>query len=126
MARHSQPRELAELKGATRHDPQRYAKQVPKAAFALGQPPEHMDDDAKAVWFELETYALQGVLTCAERPVFEMLSTLLAQFRQGPYDFPANKMGHLISCLARLGMTPADRQKLGTSKTTEENPFDSF
>lgn len=126
MPRHTQPREVAELKGQTRVHPERYAKHVPKAAFALGQPPEYMSGEAKAVWFELETYALQGVLTCAERPLFEVVSNLLADFRRGPDEFPTARIGHLISALGRLGMSPADRQKLGTSKSADENPFDSF
>lgn len=126
MARHRQPLEVAEAKGLTRHDPQRYRNTPPKAAFALGQAPDSMSDEARAVWFELDSYAAAGVLTCADRLLLELCSNLVAEYRQCPADFPAAKIGHLIGCLARLGMTPADRQKLTTAKPETTNPFDGF
>jgi phage terminase small subunit len=126
MARHAQPREVAELKGATRHNPQRYVSETPKNDRPLGAMPDHLTPEAKAVWFEVEEYLLPGVMTAADRLVMEMLCELLAEFRAGPKEFPANRLGHLIGCLARFGMSPADRQKLGTEKPKEGNPFDQF
>jgi phage terminase small subunit len=126
MGRHAQPRELAELKGATRHDPQRYRTDPPKSGLPIGNAPDHLSSDAQSVWFELETYALNGVLTGADRLMLETLSVLVAQFRADPEGFSAAKMGHMIGCLARLGMSPADRQKLGVAKQAEANPFDEF
>lgn len=126
MARHAQPRELAELKGATAHDPQRYREEPPKSDIPLGNAPEHLNEAQKAVWFELATYALPGVMTGADRLVLETLTVLVTQFRSDPEGMPAPKMGHMIGCLARLGMTPADRQKLGVAKAPEENPFERF
>lgn len=126
MARHAQPRELAELKGATKHDPQRYKPEVPKHDRPLGAMPDHLTSEAKTVWFEVEEYLLPGVMTAADRLVMEMLCELLAEFRKCPKEFPSNKLGHLIGCLARFGMSPADRQKLGTEKPKEGNPFDQF
>jgi len=126
MARHRQPEALAKLKGADRKNPQRYDKETPTSDLPLGTAPEHMSDEAQKAWFELESYALKGVLTGADRFVMEVASSLLAEFRSAPTDFKAAKYSHLIGCLARLGLTPADRQKLGTSKPAEGNPFDSF
>jgi len=126
MARHPQPRELAALKGADKHDPQRYRNDSPKAKTPLGNAPDHMAGAAKAAWFELETFALPGVLTGADRFVMEVTASLLAEFRQNPSDFAAGKYTHLIGCLARLGLTPADRQKLGADKKPEDNPFENF
>ena len=126
MARHPQPRELAALKGADKQNPQRYKKAAPKAETPLGNAPDHMGEPAKKAWFELETFALPGVLTGADRFVMEVTASLLAEFRQSPPDFSAGKYTHLIGCLARLGLTPADRQKLGTEKQPEGNPFNEF
>jgi phage terminase small subunit len=116
---------LAELKGATRKHPERYRKELPEAG-PLGEMPGHLSKEAKAVWFELEAYALAGVLTGADRMLLETAAVLVAQFRKNPEEMPANKMGHMIGCLARLGMTPADRQKLGTEKLKEDDPFRNF
>lgn len=126
MARHKQPRELAELKGATKKDPQRYKKEAPTTGKALGKPPAHLPEDVVTVWKELEKCSLPGVLTSADRFVLEVAASLLVEFRANRAEFKAAKYSHLIGCLARLGLTPADRQKLGTEKTREGNPFDEF
>lgn len=126
MARHPQPRELAELKGATRHDPQRYRKELPAVDQPLGNAPERLSEDAKAVWFEIQGLAPVKVLKGADRIALEVLSNLLVEYRKQPTEFAVGKYTHLIGLLARLGMTPADRQKLGTEKPPEGNPFDEF
>ncbi|WP_019303621.1 hypothetical protein [Xanthomonas oryzae] len=126
MARHKQPDELARLKGADKQNPQRYKRQTPKSTVALGQPPNHLPEDVAAAWKEIETCALPGVLTCSDRFVMEIAASLLAEFRANRADFKAAKYSHLIGCLARLGLTPADRQKLGTEKQPEDNPFNEF
>jgi hypothetical protein len=126
MARHAQPREVAELKGATRHDPQRYTMEPVKSEFELGQAPQHLSPAAQAAWFELSTYAPKGVLTGGERLLIEVTANLIAEYREDPRAFAAAKIGHLIGSLARLGMSPADRQKLGTPKAEKKNEFEEF
>jgi phage terminase small subunit len=127
MARHPQPRELAEAKGATRHDPQRYRNQPPKVDQPLGTAPAYLSPAAKACWFEIESLAPLKVLTGADRVSLELLANLLAQFRDDPVAFPANKMTHMVGCLARFGMTPMDRQKLGAEKQPDRaGTYDSF
>ena len=126
MARHAQPIELAKLKGADKRNPQRYKKQPAVSAMALGNAPEHLSPAAKSAWFELEAYALKGVLTGSDRLIMETTAVLVAQFRKDPEEMPANKLTQMIGCLARLGLTPADRQKLGTDRQPEGNPFDEF
>lgn len=124
---HKQPRELAELKGTTRTHPDRYRGEVPKSAKPLGQPPKHLSEEAKAAWFEIESYALPGVLTGAERMTMELLANFIVAYRANPAEFPANKYPPMISCLARLGMTPADRQKLAVTKPDAKvDPMDEF
>ena len=126
MARHARSEEFAKLSGATKKHPERYKKQIPKSDHDLGLAPAHLSDAAKVVWFELEAYSLKGVLTGADRFILEVTSTLLAEYRESPGDFAVGKYTHLIGCLARLGLTPSDRQKLGTDRKPEGNPFDDF
>lgn len=126
MARHAQPREVAELKGSTRRNPQRYRKEPPAVDMPLGDAPAHMSEAARRCWFEISTYAPRGVLQGADRITLEVTSNLLAEYRMAPTEFAVGKYAHLIGCLARLGMSPADRQKLGTEKQQEGNPFDDF
>src|SRR5687768_14261356 len=112
MARHQQPLEVAEAKGAIRKNPQRYRNVPPKVEQPVGTAPAHLSPQAKACWFEIETLAPMKVLTGADRLAIEMLSNLLAEYREDPNGFPTPRIAQLVSCLARLGMTPADRQKL--------------
>lgn len=127
MARNKQPRELAELKGAHKKDPQRYRNKVPKNAMGLGDPPAHMVEAAKTIWREIEAFALPGVLTGSERFLMEMLANLMLEYRIAPIEFTAAKYSIMISAFARLGMSPADRQKLGVKDDKKpENEFDEF
>ena len=127
MARHKQPRELAELKGAHKHDPQRYKNTPPKNKHGLGDPPAHMEEKAKEIWYELLSHALPGVLTASERFVFEILSNLMAEYRADPKGFATMKYSTMIGCLAKLGLSPTDRQKLGVTKDDKPaNEFEDF
>jgi hypothetical protein len=85
-----------------------------------------MADAARACWFEVSSLAPRGVLKGADRLILEVTSNLLAEYRTAPTEFAVGKYTHMVGCLARLGMSPADRQKLGTEKAAEGNEFDDF
>ena len=121
MARHSQPQELAKLKGSDKKNPQRYQKNPVKSQMPLGEAPDHMGDSEKANWFELESYAIPGVLTFADRVPFEMTVNLMTEMREDPRAFSGAKFGQLVGLLARFGMTPADRQKLSIDKDKDDD-----
>ena len=124
---HTQPREVAVMKGALKTHPDRYRNAVPKNKRPFGHPPKHLPDAAKAIWFEFEEYSLPGVLTAAERPTFELLCLLFAEFREDPRKFPAPKLNTIVGCLGRLGMTPADRQKIVVVEDEDkEKPHQEF
>src|SRR5690606_10751827 len=105
MARHAQPREVAELKGATRKNPQRYRKTPPACEQPLGTAPDHMGEHAKACWFEIETYAPSGVLRGADRLLLEIASELLAEFRADRKSTRLNsshvKISYAVFCLKK-------------------------
>ena len=123
MPRHMQPREVAEMKGATRKHPERYRTILPDAPLELGNAPDHLSEAAKAAWFEIATYAPVAVLRGADRLLVETTAQLVAEMREDWKEFKGNKIGTLVSCLGRLGMTPSDRNKLGMEKPPEDNPF---
>lgn len=123
MARHAQPREAAELKGALKKDPQRYRGKTVKSEQPLGIAPDHLTKAQKAAWFELESHALPGVLTGADRFMLEAAAILLVKFRRDMGNFPAAKLNAYIGILARLGLSPADRQKFTAPDKPSENPY---
>ena len=126
MARHKQPLELAELKGAIKGNPQRYNGEAAKASTPLGNPPERMSEEGKACWFELSTYSLDGVMTGAHRHTLEMMSNLLAEYLDDPREFAIGKYTHLIGLFARFGLTPADQQKFTTDKPKDDDPYSNL
>ena len=67
-----------------------------------------------------------GVLTGADRIILEVAACLLAEFRECPAAFQGQKYTHLRGALASMGMSPSDRQKLGTEKPKENSGFDEF
>jgi hypothetical protein len=111
-----------------------------KSGLPIGNAPDHLSDGAKKCWFELETYASPGVLTGSDRIALELASGLLAKQRgwiELPEDiaveeiwkfksFSNGEMTALVGLLARLGMTPSDRQKFVNTPGSNENPFDDF
>lgn len=123
MARHAQPREVAELKGAHKKDPQRYRGEVLKADKPIGQPYLRMRNEAKEVWKELTESIPPGVLTVADRQMFKVLCNLIAEYDDDPSEFAVGKYTHLIGLSARFGMTSSDRQKFITEKPKDVNPF---
>ena len=123
MARIRQPDEVAKFKGSHKRNPQRYRKEVPKSELPLGNYPDHITDGAKKCWFELEAYVKPGVLTSSDRWIMEITSETMAEFREAPRKFSASNKNCLVSMMARLGLTPADRVKLGVDKEKKENRF---
>lgn len=126
MARIPQPIEVAKFKGAHKVHPERYRKIAPKSDKPLGNYPNHLSPGAKKCWFELEEYAAPGVLTVTDRLAFEILSELIAEYRTSPVDFKTSRINTIISLMARLGFTVADRQKLGVAKAAGGNQFDGY
>lgn len=124
MPRHEQPREIAALKGADKKNPQRYKSTPPKAKTPLGNYPKDRSTDPEACWFEISSFCIPGVLTGADRFMMEIASDLMAEYRKSPVEFPAAKYAHLIGVLARFGLSPTDRNKLGVDKPdASANPF---
>lgn len=121
MPKHRQPRELAELKGLTKKNPQRYRNEVPKNPYELGEPPNGLNKHEKAVWDELRNCCLPATLTSAERFYFEILCSLMVEFRRDKEAFPSMRLSILNNMLGKLGLNPCDRQKIGVTKNKEES-----
>lgn len=124
MTRLPQPPEVVKLKNSARKHPERYRKKVPKSDLPLGHYPEDRATDPAGCWFELSSMCIPGVMTRSDRVMLEIASNLLAEYREEPVKFTSAKLKDLISCLARFGMSPSDRNKLGVDKPDpKDNPF---
>lgn len=126
MGRTPQPLEVAKLKGATRHDPQRYRDAPSGSSMDIGKPPEHMHQGAQKVWYEILGCVPPGVVTASERMLVESLANLIVEYRSDPFSFPAAKHGVMDRKMGELGMGAASRRKIAVEKAPKENSFAAF
>src|SRR5262245_9988273 len=119
MGRFAQPREMAELRGRVRHDPQRYRDEIPKTDLPLGTPPEWLSEDVRRAWRYIEAHMPAGILRGEHRVIFEVMSTLLAEFWRSPTEIPVGKLQALLACCARFGMSPGDAKATSRARANE-------
>lgn len=118
------PTAVLDARGAFKKDPQRRRDGEPVVREPLGAMPDNFDEGQARAWTEITETAPLGVLTEADRLAVEFAATLLAEFRQDRYGFPATKHGTLLKLLGQFGMTPSERSRLSIPKAKErENPF---
>lgn len=121
MGRNRKPTHELEQSGAFEKDPQRRRdrENEPVPAGPLGDPPEYLSPAAQSVWHELAGQVPQGVLTIADRFLVEIVSRQMARLRAGE-DLKAAEINQIISCLSRMGLTPADRSRVAVPKPPDE------
>lgn len=118
MGRPRTPTAVLELTGAFKKDPQRRAARTnePAPEGDLGPPPKHFNADLAAVWKELAATCPAGVLTSADRWLVELACSLMLNFRRSKGLVTGKELSQLVTCLSRMGMTPADRSRVGVKQ----------
>lgn len=118
MARPRKPTAVLELTGAFKKDPQRKRPNEPKPSGSLGEPPADFDRDLKANWRELACMVPAGVLTNADRWLVELACRTMQHVRK---DIAlASERNLLLSCLSRMGLTPADRSRIAVPQEKQQ------
>jgi len=122
MGRNRTPTPLLELRGAFKNHPSRRREREGeiKPTTPLPGPPAWFSKSQKAVWAEVQ--ALGYWLTSPDRFMCEVAVTLLDRHIRGVSDY--KEIPHLISILAKLGLTPVDRAKLKAPEKAIESEFD--
>jgi hypothetical protein len=128
MGRHRLPTEILARNGAFDHDPQRLEdrQDEPVPTGPLGDPPDYFNDKQIEIWHELASQVPPGVLTVADRILVEITCKLIARMRDPEDQLKAAETNQIISCLARMGLTPADRSKIAAKPPDSEKPADTF
>ena len=124
------PTALAKLKGADKHDPQRYRGRAkePKPRIGIGECPARLSDTTRAIWDELKDDMAPGVLTRQDRRMFAVLCRLFAEYDADP-DMSGTKLGQLNSIAGQFGLTPSMRTKVRVTDDEQDapqNPFAQF
>jgi hypothetical protein len=115
MGRPRKPTAVLELTGAFRKNPKR-RRTEPVPTGPLGEPPEHFTIEQAQVWHELAGACSPGVLTASDRLLVEIAAVMMLQFRKQGAHTKRGDLNLLISILSRMGMSPADRLRLGVAK----------
>jgi hypothetical protein len=124
MAANRKPTKQLEDSGAFEHDPQRRRarEHEPVPDGPLGDPPEYFSEAQRGIWQELAEQVPHGVLTVADRILVEITAKLIARMRDPEDQLKASETNQIISCLSRMGLTPADRSRVAVPKPAEETP----
>lgn len=126
MSRPRTSAKVLELRGSLDNHPGRRRDPEPIPAGPIGEAPDSLPQSAVEIWDELVANAAPGVLTVSDRVLLELTVGLLYEYRTSFQDFPAARMGHLMKGLSQLGMTPADRNKIGVPTARPKNRFGDF
>lgn len=128
MPAHRKPTAKLKRTGALRKNPKRYAdrKKEPRPNGPIGPPPLCLNDAQVACWSEIIENSPAGVLTKADRHIVELGARTLATIR-GRGKITAFQLQQMRSILSSLGMTPADRSRVGAPDApSPKSPWDAI
>src|ERR1700733_2361835 len=114
MPAHRKPLHILALNGTIKDHPGRYANRtVPVACPAgIGDPPAHLSVARKNIWRELVGQLAEGHLQSADRFLLEIVTHLMARLRNRKTLITKGEESLLMHALSKLGLKPADRQKV--------------
>src|SRR5690349_2731812 len=126
MARPRKPTASLEAAGSFQRHPERKAARSgePTPTGSLGEPPEGLEGEEKAIWRELATLLPPGVAGNSDRFAFEELVRLKAGARRRRLN--AGEQGLLLSYLSKFGLTPSDRSKVSAKDDSAQDPLEAF
>ncbi|MEM7515436.1 MAG: hypothetical protein AAF368_00740 [Planctomycetota bacterium] len=129
MGRPRKPTASHELQG-TRPGATNRDRSGEPTADPLGPPSETLDPLQLMCWHEIVGALPKGVALNSDRFTIEIAARLLAKYRAVDLNMKSADLALLRTTLASLGMTPADRSKVGVTssdgKPKEQDPWDKL
>lgn len=117
------PSAVLEARGAFAHNPDRKREDFQSGEFDKSAP-AYFSPDQVVVWDEIVCLLPPSVLQATDRLAVELTARLVARFRsQDDADVSMAQVAQIRTALASLGMTPADRSRVGAIKPPAVNPF---
>lgn len=123
MPRARTPSQKAEVSGASRIHPGRFADRKAPKAKPLGDPYVRLTDEQKAVWRELAD--IGPWLRAHDRIFVEIACRMITRMREEP-EFGVSAIKALSSILSKLGFSPTDVTKIAHADGDGEEPEDEF
>ena len=124
MARPRKPTETLEQTGAFIKNPSRKREREgePMPTEPLGDPPERLGLEEKAIWYELS--AQWPWAKKSDRITMELIANLLATFRNKRYS--VGELSQLTSLIGRMGGNSSDRSRIKVSNDQTQDPLEAF
>ena len=109
-----------EMSGAMKKNPQRFRapNHTQTSMEGVGKPPRWLKPEVKRAWKDLVAAIPPGTACISDRIALELASTMLAKHRQGLWG-KASEVTCLTGLLAKFGLTPIDRERLGLPAAVE-------
>lgn len=128
MPRPRKPTSILEAAGSFIRHPERRAARAfePVPEGSLGNAPAHLDEFEKSVWNEIAKQFASGLGTQQDRVAFELLVSLVSQFRRNRSGMKSGELSLLSSLLGRFGLTPSDRSRTCIIPNSSKDALDDF
>lgn len=122
MARNRTATPVLQQRGSFEAHPEREREREnePQPKAGLGNPPKTLSPGQIQCWKELVDMAPPGVLMDSDAWTVEIASRVMCKLREGG-DLPSAQWGVLISALAKMGLSPADRSKVIVAKPPKDD-----
>lgn len=124
------PSKIMELRSSHSYSTRSIREGEPKEEdlSPLPPPPPDMDVEVKECWREILSLCHQDIMCNADALVMEELSYLLFKCRKAKFDVHPGILSRFEACLAKLGMTPADRSRVARLDFQKQHasPFSKF
>ena len=128
MPRPRKPTSLLEAAGSFVRHPERRAARAfePVPEGTLGNAPAHLEEYEKLVWNEIATALASGLAVQQDRLAFELLISLVSQFRRNRGGMKSGELSLLSSLLSRFGLTPSDRSRVCVTPNSSRDALNEF
>jgi hypothetical protein len=124
MPRPRKPTQLHVVQGTFNSTRHKGRASEPPVGDPIGDPPDWPEPD-KLIWHEIVSAIPTGVVGKSDRLIVELTCRLVIKMRAG--EFTPALASQLRCCLAALGMTPADRSRVGAHvMSAEEAKLERF
>ena len=96
------PTAVLEASGAFIHNPNRKRDAEPNTGRGIGPAPDHLDEQQRATWDEIVSSCAAGVFQSSDRPMMEVLTVHLSEFRKDPVGFGFKRTQVLCDVIRRV------------------------
>ena len=126
MSRQKLSAQILDLRGAYKNHPERRPdgnEAVGVGELTLRNCPKSLNVKEAEVWKEIFNQLPDGVKTKSDAPMIELCARLWCELRTKKGKFQSSKLGTVIKCFDRLGLTFNGRSSIIVQKPKEKDEY---